>query len=105
MNSSNDVQYYQQKTHKLQREVADIDNEKRDIQLKLNKMEAQKQRLEQVFKSTMKGGNMDLIDEVQMLVRRIEFLEDQSDKRAKNSYLETQEPFQREIGMLKQKLV
>jgi|TARA_B110000305_G_C19124854_1_gene486108 hypothetical protein len=42
MNSSNDMEYYQQKTHKLQREVADIDNEKRDIQQKLNKMEAQK---------------------------------------------------------------
>ena len=27
------MEYYQQKTHKLQREVADIDNEKRDIQL------------------------------------------------------------------------
>ena len=53
----------------------------------------------------MKGGNMDLIDEVQMLVRRIEFLEDQSEKRAKNAYLENQEPYQREIGMLKAKLV
>ena len=41
----------------------------------------------------MKGGNMDLIDEVQLLVRRIEFLEEQSDKRAKNTFLETQEPY------------
>ena len=31
MNASNDMEYYQQKTHKLQREVADIDNEKREI--------------------------------------------------------------------------
>jgi hypothetical protein len=36
----------------------------------------------------MKGGNTDLIDEVQMLVRRIEFLEEQSEKRAKAQYLE-----------------
>jgi len=31
----------------------------------------------------MKGGNMDLIDEVQMMARKIEFLEEQSEKRAK----------------------
>lgn len=31
---------------------------------------------------------MDLIDEVQLLVRRIEFLEEQGDKRSKNSYME-----------------
>jgi hypothetical protein len=36
----------------------------------------------------MKGGNMDLIDEVQLLVRRIEFLEEQTEKRSKNSYME-----------------
>jgi len=29
---------------------------------KVSKLEAQKQRLEDVFKSTMKGGTMDLID-------------------------------------------
>jgi len=34
---------------------------------------------------------MDLIDEVLMLIRRIEFLEDQSDKRTKSAYLESQE--------------
>jgi hypothetical protein len=52
----------------------------------------------------MKGGNMALFDEVQMMVRRIEFLEEQSEKRAKVDYLENQEPFQREIEMLKSKL-
>jgi len=53
----------------------------------------------------MKGGNTDLIDEVQMLVRRIEFLEEQSEKRAKSQYLENQEPYVREIEMLKSKLM
>jgi hypothetical protein len=53
----------------------------------------------------MKGGNMDLIDEVQLLVRRIEFLEEQSEKRSKSSYLESQEPYVREIEMLKSKLM
>jgi hypothetical protein len=48
---------------------------------------------------------MDLIDEVQLLVRRIEFLEEQSEKRSKSSYLESQEPYVREIEMLKSKLM
>jgi hypothetical protein len=61
--------------------------------------------LEQVFKATMKGGTSDLIEEVQMLVRRIEFLEEQSEKRAKSQYLENQEPYQREIEMLRSKLM
>jgi len=39
-----------------------------------------------------------------MMVRKIEFLEEQSEKRAKTNYLEHQEPFQREIAMLKSKL-
>lgn len=48
---------------------------------------------------------MDLIDEVQLLIRRIEMLEEQSDKRSKNTYLENQEPYMREIEMLKSKLM
>ena len=93
------------KTQKLQREICDADDAKRELQQKINKLEAQKGRLEQVFKATMKGGNTDLIDEVQMLVRRIEFLEEQSEKRAKAEYLENQEPYMREIEMLKSKLM
>jgi len=48
---------------------------------------------------------MDLIDEVQLLIRRIEMLEELSDKRSKNTYLENQEPYMREIEMLKSKLM
>ena len=48
---------------------------------------------------------MDLIDEVQMMVRKIEYLEEQSEKRAKSSYLESQEPLMREVDMLKSKLM
>lgn len=47
---------------------------------------------------------MDLIDEVQLLVRRIEYLEENSEKRSKTSYLENQEPYLREIEMLRSKL-
>ena len=36
-----------------------------------------------------------------MMVRRIEFLEEQSEKRAKVDFLENQEPYLREIEMLK----
>ena len=53
----------------------------------------------------MKSDKMDLIDEVQLLVRRIEFLEEQNSQRNKNDYLENKEPYLREIEMLKSKLV
>ena len=52
----------------------------------------------------MKSGNMDLLDEVQLLVRRIEFLEEQNEQRQKSNYLEEKEPYLREIEMLKSKL-
>ena len=39
------------------------------------------------------------------MIRRIEFLEEQSDKRSKSQYLENQEPYMREIEMLKSKLM
>ena len=102
---NDEVDFAMGKTQKLQREICDADDAKRELQQKINKLEAQKGRLEQVFKATMKGGNTDLIDEVQMLVRRIEFLEEQSEKRAKAQYLENQEPYMREIEMLKSKLM
>ena len=47
---------------------------------------------------------MELIDQVQLMVRRIEFLEEQSEQRAKTNYMEAQEPYIREIEMLKGKL-
>ena len=62
-------------SQKLQRQLSHIENEKLDLQQKVHKLESQKSRLETVFKQTMKSGSMDLIDEVQLLVRRIEFLE------------------------------
>ena len=76
-------------SQKLQRQLSHIENEKLDLQQKVHKLESQKSRLETVFKQTMKSGSMDLIDEVQLLVRRIEFLEEQSETRQKTTYLET----------------
>ena len=87
-NQNDEVDFAMGKTQKLQREISEAEDAKRELQNKVNKLEAQKSRLEQVFKATMKGGNNDLIDEVQMLVRRIEYLEEQSEKRAKSQYLE-----------------
>jgi len=81
-----------------------LEDDKCVLQQRISKLEAQKSRLEQVFKATMKGDNQSIIDEVQMLIRRIEFLEEQSDKRSKTLYLENQEPLQREIEMLRSKL-
>ena len=69
------------KVSRMQREMDAMEEERTNLMGKLNKLEAQKTRLESVFKSTMKSGKMDLIDDVQLLVRRIEFLEEQSEKR------------------------
>lgn len=93
------------KVGRLQREIAAMEDERTSLLQKINKLEAQKTRLESVFKSTMKSDKMDLIDEVQLLVRRIEYLEEQNSQRSKNDYLENKEPYLREIEMLKSKLV
>lgn len=98
-NGFNDI-----KVQKLRSEVADSEMDKRQLKQKVDKLEAQKARLEDIFKATMKGGTMELIDQVQLMVRRIEFLEEQSDQRARTSYMEAQEPYIREIEMLKGKL-
>ena len=61
---NDEVDFAMGKTQKLQRDIVDADDAKRELQQKIIKLEAQKGRLEQVFKATMKGGNTDLIDEV-----------------------------------------
>jgi methyl coenzyme M reductase gamma subunit len=76
------------KIGRQQKEMAAMEDERVEFLKKINKLEAQKTRLESVFKSTMKSDKMDLINEVQMLVRRIEYLEEQNGQRTKNSYLE-----------------
>ena len=92
------------KAYRIQKQLDLVESDNQQLQAKVNKLEAQKSRLESVFKSSMKGGNMELFDEVQMMIRRIEFLEEQSEKRTKVDYLENQEPYIREIEMLKSKL-
>lgn len=69
--------------------MAEMEEERQKLVQKINRLEAQKTRLESVFKTTMKSDKMDLIDEVQLLVRRIEHLEEQNESRAKASYLES----------------
>lgn len=70
-NGFNDI-----KVQKLRSEIADSEMDKRVLKQKVEKLEAQKSRLEDIFKATMKGGTMELIDQVQLMVRRIEFLEE-----------------------------
>lgn len=93
------------KANRLQRELTQTEEDRAALAQKVNKLEAQKTRLESIFKQTMRSDKMDLIDDVQLLVRRVEYLEEQGDKRAKSSYLEHQEPYLREIEMLKGKLM
>ena len=64
------------KAARIQKQLDVVEGDNQQLQAKVNKLEAQKSRLESVFKSSMKGGNMELFDEVQMMVRRIEFLEE-----------------------------
>lgn len=52
----------------------------------------------------MKSGSTDLADQVQFLVRKIEYLEEQSQQRTKVNQLQYEEPYLREIEMLKGKL-
>ena len=52
------------KMARLRSEVIDADNEKSALKAKVEKLESQKTRLEDIFKATMKGGTMDLIDQV-----------------------------------------
>lgn len=85
------------KAKKLQQLLDEAEIDRQTLVEKVRKLEMQKGRVEDLLKQSMKGGNMDLIDEVGILVRRIEFLEEQSDKRAKSTYLESQEPYVREI--------
>ena len=53
----------------------------------------------------MKGGTQDLIDQVQMMLRRIEHLEESSQARATANSMTTLEPLHAEIALLKSKLV
>ena len=53
-----------QKVNRLQRELVDVEQSKKELKTQCSKLENQKNRLENVFKATMKGGNMDLVDEV-----------------------------------------
>ena len=52
----------------------------------------------------MKSGSTDLADQVQFMVRKIEYLEEQSQQRTKVNQLQYEEPYLREIEMLKGKL-
>ena len=76
--SASDHDYMLSKNQQLQRDAVDYLNKQKELQDKIVKLEAQKSRIEEVFKSTMKGGNMDLIDQVQLMVRKVEFMEEQS---------------------------
>ncbi len=104
-----------EKIDRMQKVMSDLQYEKRQLQDKVDQLEAGKQRMERILKqnigvkSTMKKtlgatGNTDIdssefIDELSLLMKRIEFLEQQSDERLKQSSLE-HGPCKREIQRL-----
>lgn len=66
-------------------------------------VEAQKQRLERIFKESGKGADGDLSGDVSFITRRLEFLEKQSEDRSKQ-IATGQAPLRKEIAALQQEL-
>ena len=72
--------------------VFELQSEKRELQEKTEKLEQGKQRMERILKQTMakaaKDPNAELLEELSVLSKRIEYMESQSDERSKSQYLD-----------------
>ena len=90
--------------------------EKGELAEQVEKLENAKQRLERFYKEkmgmtidgkstfgTMAGNSGELISEVSVMARRIEFLEEQAEQRNKQARGD-QEPFRKEIARLHEEL-
>ena len=85
--------------------------ERQQLLDKIEKLEASKARVEKIMKQTLgsksskkPGESEDLMDELNVILRRIEFLEDQSEERQKQSFME-HGPCKRELQRLEQELI
>jgi seryl-tRNA synthetase len=76
------------RAERLQRLVFELQSEKRELQEKTEKLEQGKQRMERILKQTMakaaKDPNAELVEELSVLSKRIEYMEAQSDERSKS---------------------
>lgn len=90
--------------------MKDAEAEKAEMEEAVQKVEAQKQRLDKFYRNKMgldapadKGSANELITEMAVLQRRLEFLEEQADERNKQMISE-HAPCRREIQRLQQEL-
>ncbi|CDW77663.1 UNKNOWN [Stylonychia lemnae] len=105
----------QDKQNRLQTLIQQLNNEKRELQDKIEKLESSKQRVERILRQSVghrgsmrktNGTDIDsneIIDELAVVLKRIEFLEQQSEDRDKMTYQE-HGPCKREITRLQQDL-
>ena len=74
--------------------VAELTDEKKALQERLEKVEHSKSRMERILKQnlglkgTLKNDGSDILDEVALIMKRIDYLEQQSEDRNRNSGME-----------------
>lgn len=79
------------KAESLQRVVFTQQAEKRELLERIDKLEQGKLRMEKILKQNLKSQtnpNSELLEEITLLSKRIEFMEVQSDERVKSQYLD-----------------
>jgi len=72
--------------------VFDLQAERRELLERIERLESGKQRMERILKQNLaqkgKDPNSELVEELGVMMKRIEFLEQQSDERTKSAYLD-----------------
>lgn len=70
----------------------DLQAERRELLERIERLESGKQRMERILKQNLaqkgKDPNSELVEELGVMMKRIEFLEQQSDERSKSAYLD-----------------
>lgn len=70
----------------------DLQAERRELLERIERLESGKQRMERILKQNLaqkgKDPNSELVEELGVMMKRIEFLEQQSDERTKSAYLD-----------------
>jgi predicted nucleic acid-binding Zn-ribbon protein len=105
-----DSEFFNAKIRQLKRQLKDAESEKAELEEAVQKADAQKQRLEKFYRNKMgldapadKAGTNELLTEMSVLQRRLEFLEEQAEERNKQMVNE-HAPCRREIQRLQQEL-
>jgi hypothetical protein len=93
---------------RLNKNLTEVQRQKESLEDRIEKLEASKQRMENILKqnlgmkNTLKktmgstGDSADLLDEVGLMIKRLEYLEQQSEERDKHAQMEHL-PCKREI--------